>query len=76
LLQGALLDLVAAGLTPNSLKSIALEGKALQVELRAGVPLESIDAGLSSRGWQSRASAGAEGTTILTLVRVDAGEAP
>jgi hypothetical protein len=58
------------------LKSIALEGKALQVELRAGVPLESIDAGLSSRGWQSRASAGAEGTTILTLVRVDAGEAP
>lgn len=76
LLQGALLDLVAAGLTPNSLKSIALEGKALQVELRAGVPLESIDAGLSSRGWQSRASAGAEGTTTLTLVRVDAGEAP
>jgi general secretion pathway protein L len=76
LLQGALLDLVAAGLTPNSLKSIALEGKALQVELRAGVPLASIDTALSSRGWQSRASAGAEGTTILTLVRADAGATP
>jgi len=76
LLQGALLDLVAAGLTPNSLNSIALEGKALQVELRAGVPVESFDAALSSRGWQSRATAGAEGTTILTLVRADGRETP
>lgn len=76
LLQRALLDLVAAGLAPNSLDFIALEDKALQIELRAGVPLEPINASLSSRGWQTRASAGNEGTTILTLRRATEGELP
>lgn len=71
LLQSALVDLVAAGVAPNSLKSIALVDQALRVEFLAGGAVEPLVAALRARGWQVELSASDGGAAVVSLLRTD-----
>lgn len=66
-LQAALADLAAAGIRAGGLRSIALEGAALRVELAAPVAADTLASVLSARGWNARAEPGVDGAVILSL---------